>query len=354
MQIAQLLQRHGKSSPVWVPGDGPALRQATAYGLDVSSYDSDTVFRKNRLRAIWSSWSFGRRLRRRGDGLVHVHSILHYGAMHFGLRWSGLRRLVHVHIEEHEECLRWALRRPPEVIVTCASFLVDYVRRCLPSDRQKTQRIVALPNAVDTDRFYPADRRESKAKVGAVTDRPLVLMLANLAPHKGQETVVRAVALLKNRGVEVACWLAGVEREPQGFTKRLEQLISDLGVRDRVRLLGYRNDAPELVRAADFLALPSTQEGLPLTIVEAQASQTAVLAAPTAGIPEVVQDGETGFLIAANDAPRYAAAIERLLAEPELYQRVVHHAFARTTREHSWTRYAARIEELYGEVLSDS
>src|SRR5262249_48318367 len=153
----------------------------------------------------------------------------------------------------------------------------------------------AVPNTVDTARFFPGDRQEAKAKVGA-PPLPLVLMLANLAPHKGQETAVRAVAELKRRGIDVACWLAGEERGGgDAFTVRLRGLIAELGLADRVRLLGFRGDAPELLRAADFFLLPSTHEGLPLTVLEAQASKVPVLASATAGIPEAVQDGETGF-----------------------------------------------------------
>ena len=76
-----------------------------------------------------------------------------------------------------------------------------------------------------------------------------------------------------------------------------------------VRLLGQRDDANVLLRAADFFLLPSTNEGLPLSILEAQATKVPVLAAPTAGIPEIVRDAETGFLIPATDAPGYAHRI---------------------------------------------
>jgi glycosyltransferase involved in cell wall biosynthesis len=210
-----------------------------------------------------------------------------------------------------------------------------------------------VPNAVDTERFTPADDRQAaRKKVGAPPATPLILMLANLSPHKGQETAVRAVAELKRQGVDVVCWLAGEERGGTSvFTEQLRRLIEELGVADRVQLLGFRRDAADLLRAADFFLLPSTCEGLPLTVLEAQATRVPVLAAPTAGIPEVVRDGETGFLLAAGDATGYAARLKALLDDPGLARRVAGQAFQHTTQHYNWRSYCTTIWDLYQELL---
>src|SRR5207249_10272590 len=132
--------------------------------------------------------------------------------------------------------------------------------------------------------------------------------------------------------------LAGVERQSWGsYTTRLQTLCNDLGVVDRIHFLGQREDIPDLLRAADILILPSTNEGLPLSVLEAQATKVPVLAAPTAGIPEVIADGETGFLIAADDAAGYANRMEELLRYPDLRQRITEKAFANVQRAHTMT-----------------
>jgi glycosyltransferase involved in cell wall biosynthesis len=255
-------------------------------------------------------------------------------------------------LEEGEAGLRWAFKIVPEMIVCCARFLTEQVRRALPEKAAASTRIVAAPNAVDTEKFAPGDKVAAKAKVGAPLDRPLALMLANLSPHKGQATAIRAVALLKQRGVYVACWLAGVERDGSGtYTAKLTAMIQEAGVADRVRLLGQRRDAPDLLRAADFFLLPSTNEGLPLSVLEAQATRTPVLAAPTAGVPEVVRDGDTGFLLAAADPDGYARRLQQLIANPEAAERVAVAAHECIVREHTWTNYCRRITELYDEIL---
>jgi glycosyltransferase involved in cell wall biosynthesis len=177
-------------------------------------------------------------------------------------------------------------------------------------------------------------------------------MLANLAPHKGQETTIRAVAALKRRGVDVTCWLAGVERRADGYAERLLDLIAALGVRDRVALLGQRGDAPDLLRAADVFLLPSTNEGLPLSILEAQATRVPVLAAPTAGVPEVVVDGETGYLIPAADAGGYAERIACLLADPETAQRIADNGYRLVCQRYDWESFCRSVETLYEMVAA--
>ncbi len=351
LHLAKFLAAAGREAPVWAPGPGPAWDEAERLGLTVRGFDLQSALSPSAWAAARANWRAWRGLRG-GPGLVHVHSPAAYGALRHALGWSGLRRVAHVQIEEGPGLLRWAFAAPPDLIITCARFLVSAVRQALPEHLRERQRVVAVPNAVDTAKFAPGDRAGAKRKVGAPAGAPLALMLANLAPHKGQETAVRAVAALKARGVEVHLWLAGTERGGAGaYTARLRALVGEAGVADRVHLLGQCRDTPDLLRAADFFLLPSTCEGLPLSVLEAQATRVPVLAAPTAGVPEVVRDGETGFLIAAGDAEGYAARVERLLADRALAGRVAEAAYGCVTREYNWAAYCRRVTELYDEVL---
>ncbi|MCI0682543.1 MAG: glycosyltransferase family 4 protein [Gemmataceae bacterium] len=353
LQVARHVRESGRDSRVWIPGGGPAQEEASRLGLASGTFNAESASSRNWVQAGFANWRLSRALQASGNGLVHVHSPAVYGMLRWGLKRSGLARVVHVHLEEGEAGWRWAFKVVPEMIVCCARFLTEQVRRALPDGAAGSTRIVAAPNAVDTDTFAPGEKDVAKAKAGARRDQPLLLMLANLSPHKGQETAIRAVALLKQRGVNVTCWLAGVERDPGGvYTARLSAMIQEAGVADRVRLLGQRRDAADLLRAADFFLLPSTNEGLPLSVLEAQATRVPVLAAPTAGVPEVVRDGETGFLIPAGDGEAYARRLEQLIVNPEVAQGVAEAAYQHTTREHTWTSYCRRISELYDEILN--
>lgn len=353
-RLADDLRQQGRHSMVWYPGPGPACEEALRRGLATQEYDIEHAFSRNPLGAAYANWKFGRRLGRFAPGVAHLHAPVYYGALHRGLRQSGVRPIVHVHIEGDIEGLRWAFRSPPDVIVTCAKFLVDFVRGALPKRLRDHQPITSIPNAVDTERFCPGDKATARAQVGAPA-MPLALMLANLSPHKGQETAIRAIARLKSRGIDVAGWLAGVEREDGGtYTTRLQTLIHECGVADRVRLLGHRRDAPTLLRAADCLLLPSTCEGLPLSLLEAQATGVPVLAAPTAGVPEIIADEETGLLRQACDVVGYAAGIARVIADVGLRERLVRTAREHVLREHTWKAYSQRVFDLYTDVMERS
>jgi glycosyltransferase involved in cell wall biosynthesis len=351
LRLAATLERNGQSCSIWLPGAGPAAAEAARLQLRTLQY-TGCAFDSGLVRAAYRNCQLACSLRQHDPGVVHVHSVLQFAALRHAFRLSGMKRVVQVQIDESDEAFQWAFRSPPELIVTCARFLVERIRRVVPECQQRRLTIASVPNAVNFDEFRPANKIEAKLHVGCAVDVPMILMLANLAPHKGQATVIRTVARLKQRGTNVQAWLAGKERTDAGdYSARLEAMIGECGVADRVRLLGHRHDTADLLRAADFLLLPSTHEGLPLCVLEAQATQVPVLAAPTAGIPEVVQNAETGFLLAAADAEGYAAHVQKLLDDPALYRYLAATAFERVRQRHDWSVFSSRMTELYQELL---
>jgi len=353
MRLANEAQRRVPgSASVWLPGSGRAAEKARELQLPTRYHNMPDIRRQSKLRRAAMNVQTGIRLRRQRPGILHVHSLLTYAALPIACALSGLKRIVHVHSEQDAETIRWAFRRPPELIITCARFLADQVQAALPEQSQRTTRLVAVPNCIETDLYRPGDRCATKQQVGAPPNRPLLLMLANLTPHKGQTTAIHATAELKQRGIDVLCWLGGVERDQQGgFQKQLEELIAARGVADRVRLLGFRSDGATLLRAADFFLLPSMREGLPLSVLEAQASGVPVLAAPSAGTREIIDDGATGYLIAADDAMSYADRIARLLEQPETYRRIAEQARRQCVHAHSMDAFVRQIWELYAGLI---
>lgn len=349
--LAKFIHTQGSQCHIWVPADGAMRQKAEEAELPHHLY-SNSAASTQKIAAAVANGSFGYQLRRLGRGIVHVHSPAYYGALRVGLRIAGVSRVVHVHLEETGPGIGWAFKDPPEVIVTCARYMVDEVRQSLPESCRERQRIEAIPNAVDVETFFPSEKAAAKARLGAPLDRPLVIMLANLAPHKGQKTAIKTAALLKKQGIHIECWLAGQERQGgTSFTSELRALIAECGVQDRVKLLGYRDDSAELLRAADFFLLPSTHEGLPVSILEAQASEVPVLAAPTPGASEIIEDAATGFLIPHDRVEKYAEVVASLLANRDSHRRVAENAHAKVKRDFTWRGYCQKIWQLYGDLL---
>jgi len=354
LHLAAGLDEKGRSSHVWVPGEGPATSKARDLGLSYRIYEPDKAFVSSRVQSLLWNWKVGRSLRHDCPGIIHVHSPFFYGALSFAIRISRLKSVAHVHLKDEKQGLQWAFKNPPDVIITCARFLENYVRSVLPAPMQARQRIVAVSNAVDVERFYPGNKTAMRDKLGLSNNMPVVIMVANLAPHKGQETAIRAAALLKSNSISAQFCFAGSQRQgTQDYCKRLQSFAQELGVADRVRFLGQRDDVPDLLRAVDVLLLPSTAEGLPLSILEAQASKVAVVAAPTAGIPEIIEDGATGFLVNANDAAGYARRLYDLFRVPNIYSRITEAAYLNVLQRHGWRSYIDRISDIY-QTLNDN
>jgi glycosyltransferase involved in cell wall biosynthesis len=150
--------------------------------------------------------------------------------------------------------------------------------------------------------------------------------VAQLWERKGLEDLVRACRVLADRGIAASCRIVG-EGPLRG---RLEQLIAALDLSDRVVLTGALRH-PEVVALlgqARAFVLPCVvapdgdRDGIPNVILEAMASGLPVISTPVSGIPEVVRDGETGFLVPEHDPTAVADAAARLIADPELASRL--------------------------------
>ncbi|HEY6358249.1 MAG TPA: glycosyltransferase family 4 protein [Vicinamibacterales bacterium] len=284
--------------------------------------------------------------------MLHLHSPFVYLALRPAIRLSRARIVVHMHLDYSDELLSKVLEQPPHLIVACGEFIRRRIVQVKQKQSNKPATTVTIRNAVDTKRFQPGDREAAKARLGVDPQRPLLLMVANLAPHKGQSTAIMSVGRLVAGGLRPCLWLVGEERDSRSaYTADLRALVQRLGVSDQVRFTGFRDDVPEVLRASDFLLLPSTAEGLPLVVLEAQASNTVVLAAPTAGVPEVITNGDTGFLVAADDYQGYASTLGRLIRRPEEARAVAERALAQVRSGFTFERYCEILMAEYDKLM---
>lgn len=355
-KLAFELHKHlvGTAGPVsrlLLPGGGEAERMAAGANYDFLRYRVDRLAGRNRGHSIAENLRLCTRMPR-APGVVHIHAPFVYGAARPLLSLSRMRSVLHIHLDFPVEQLRWALRKLPDLIVVCADFMRGAVEDAVALAGHERANVKVIRNAVDLQRFQPRDPLAAKSKLN-LGPEPLLMVVANLAPHKGQHTALRAVAELKAMGRDVRLMLVGAERsDGKGYETQLRQLAAELSIDDRVDFAGFRDDIPELLAAADFVLLPSTSEGLPLTILEAQATGTIVLAAPTAGIPEVIADGRSGFLLGAEDPAGYARTIARLLSSPQEVQAIRRTAQDFVRQHHDMNTYCARIADEYDRLLA--
>ncbi len=175
--------------------------------------------------------------------------------------------------------------------------------------------------------------------------RPRVLFVGRLAFQKGVMTLVDAAARLRE-DAEVVLVGDGPDRAA------VEARVAALGLRDRVRLTGFRphDEIPAVLRHGDVLVLPSTYEELGSVLVEGMHAGLPIVGSATGGIPELVRDGVSGVLCPPGDAAAFARAIDALLADPAGRARMGA-AGRERARDFSWEQLAPRVLEIYRSVL---
>lgn len=202
-------------------------------------------------------------------------------------------------------------------------------------------RITVIPCGVDLGLFHPA------GPAAARTARPRLVVVSRLVERKGIGNVIEAVRALP----EVELLVAGgpplehLTSDPEA--RRLLALIDELGVGDRVRLLGGvpRPDLPALLRSADVVACCPWYEQFGMVAVEAMACGVPVVASHVGGLAETVQDGVTGLHVPPRRPDRIADAVTRLMAEPERRRRMGAAGVSRA-RRYGWDRIAAETLEI--------
>jgi sugar transferase (PEP-CTERM/EpsH1 system associated) len=212
-----------------------------------------------------------------------------------------------------------------------------------------TRKVITIPNGVDSTRFSGIGRSEARRRLGILPDHVVVGTVGRLDPVKDQASLVKAFATL--RPTRPAALLIIVGDGP--CRMELTNLVSDLGLGDRVLLLGERQDIPELMATMDVFVLPSIAEGMSNTVLEAMATGLPVVATRIGGNPELIEDGLTGRLVPPLEMAELASAIDGYLDDAHL--RALH---GKASRHRAVERFdlavmARAYENLYDTVLGE-
>ncbi len=200
--------------------------------------------------------------------------------------------------------------------------------------------VAVIPNGITVSSFQPAPRVARGAD-------GFLLYVGSLWRMKGVDTLIQAMAHLKNSYPRLHLKIVGGGAELRALAK----LAHDMDVGDRVVFCGSLETLPlrEMYGQALALILPSRSEAFGIALLEAMASGLPVVAARTGGIPELVKDRESGLLFGSGNADELCDAVEELITQPELGDRLVRSGL-QTARRYDWsligTRYGALFHEL--------
>jgi glycosyltransferase involved in cell wall biosynthesis len=213
------------------------------------------------------------------------------------------------------------------------------------------ERFVVIRLGIELDeRVAPEQngRAESRRYLGIPGDRFAVGWIGRMTAVKRTDDVLIAFKSLRDSGVDAVLCMVGDGPD----RLQLEQRAHELGVARDTVFLGYQEDVAPFYAAFDVLVLPSGNEGTPVTVIEALAAERPVVATRVGGVPDVVRDGEDGFLVEAGATDDLADRLGRLAGDPALRARM-----GKKGRERVLPRYAVKrlvddVDELYRSLLS--
>ncbi len=217
-------------------------------------------------------------------------------------------------------------------------------------------RVAVVPCGVDTDLFRPGAGAEARAALG-LDGRAVVLYVGRIAPIKGLDTLLDAVARLRDGGRALRLIIVGGDAdEPlDGHEAELRRRVERLRLGDAVRFVGAQPQATlrAYYVAADVTVLPSYYESFGMVALEAMACASPVVASRVGGLATTVRDGVTGFLVPDGDVAALAARLDAVLSDPDLGWRLGREG-VRWAAGHRWPCVAEAICREYARMVPDA
>ena len=363
VRLCAALDRSRFTPIVLLPEPGPLLPLLRDAHVDeviyaqVSAITRD-VFKSWRLMPFLfgvpiAAWKLRRLIRKHRIDLVHTNvGVIVSSAL--GARWSGVPHVWHIRdwYGEFRSLWKWYQR-----FILKFSNSIICVSRAIADQFPPTSQVVVIHDGFPPEEFavdLPKLRSEFRKRYEIHAEQCVVGCVGRIKfVRKGQEFLVRATAILRDRGHEVIALIVGSPSPgSEDHLPQLKALARDLAVSDKVIFTGELDDTRGAYAALDILALTSGQpEPFGGVVIEAMCMSRPVIATALGGSLDQVMDGETGFLIPPQDPEKLAEKISTLINNPRLRERMGASAKSRVEAKFSLDAMMKKIEPLYSEVL---
>jgi glycosyltransferase involved in cell wall biosynthesis len=331
--------------------DGDTLRAFRDAGIDCEHVPLDRLEWRRPWRGAAAVYRIFRTLRRTRASILHSNDAPSYRLGGIAARLHGVPSLTHIRFPDVARGFAWFLRPPPAEVLFVSDALRKDGLRVAPDVFEGRATVmhdgVALPPALSN-----ADRLALKQSLGLPANEVVIAMSGQVSEIKGIWEFVAAAGLLTARNVTATFAVLGDDLKHQGAARKaMEARVEAEGLADRFRFLGFRPDAPALIPAFDIVAVPSHVEPLGNATLEAMSAGRPVVGSRVGGIPEMVVDGETGYLVPPRDPAALADALEALIRDPSLIDKLGRAGRARAESHFSLAVHAARLQSVYDRVL---
>ena len=309
------------------------------------------------LRTVWTLYRLFRRWR---PTIVHTHTAKAGTVGRVAARLAGVPIVLHTfhgHVF-HGYFSPWKTR----LFIAIERVLARLSERIITvSEGQRTElagygiaprdKIVVVPLGFELDQLLhcEAQRGQLRTELGLDSATPLVGIVARLTAVKNHQLFLEAAQLVAQEEPATRFLLVGDGE----LHAALQDRARELGLAERTLFLGWRSDMPRIYADLDVVALTSHNEGTPVSLIEGMAAGVPVVATAVGGVPDIVADGVSGYLVPPGDAATLAQRIVTLLRDRES-ARAMGRAGRASVRDHfSVERLLADVEQLYTQLLAE-
>jgi L-malate glycosyltransferase len=332
--LIEYLERQGHSCHLACDPGGLLRRRASQRGIATV----DLTIRND--LALGAAWRLRRILGDSSWNILHLHTrkaqvMSLYLPKARGFRVVATRRMDY---EVKRDRFHRRLYRGVDRVIAVSNAVKDVLIR----GGVDPESVRVAHSGVDASRIEAVD----PVRVAEFRQRACV----GPSTRKGHDVLLRAIRILREAGEDIACIAAG-----EGPLRQyLDHRIHELGIADRVHLMGFVDDMASFYRALDLFVLPSNKEAMGNSLMEAMLAEVPVVASRVGGSTEIVEEGLSGMLFPAGDSPALAERIGGLLRNRELRERLSRAGRARVLSRFTIERMAETNERYYYEVLNES
>jgi teichuronic acid biosynthesis glycosyltransferase TuaC len=228
-------------------------------------------------------------------------------------------------------------------IVTVSERLCREAQKMVPEVAVQT-----VYNGFDPELFYPRKQREARRELGLPAEQKMLLFVGNLLPIKGVSYLLSAFAILSSLAKDIHLYLIGEGR----LRAELEQQRDQLGLHDQVTFMGRKpyEEIPVWINSADAVVLSSLNEGLSSIVLETMACGKPVVGTEVGGVPEILQDGITGFLAKPQDPTDLARCLQKVLIDPMTDVPQLEIQALDASKRFTWQENARQLKDLYEQM----
>lgn len=249
--------------------------------------------------------------------------------------------------------LPWRFKKPISKIVLSTAGAVIALTINMQQEMLKTckRQIMIIPNGIDLDKFNGLNRENARSEMRIPNDDIIVTFVGTLRPVKGVKYLIQAMDLIHKKNADIKLMLVGDGPDRQ----ELERMTEELELKDVVVFVGKvpNEKIPMYMTASDIFILPSLSEGFPIVNLEAMASGLPVIVTKVGGLPEIVNEGENGFLVEPKNPEQLADKILMLMEDNNLRYKISENN-KKKAKDFSWENVIDQLGGVFIEISDKS